>query len=186
MLILDLIIAIPLLYFAYKGAVNGLIKEVLNIVGIVLAVFITFNYLDMFTGLIGPMFEEGASFVPFISGTILFVGTLAIVAAIAYGTKEFLKAIKLSSVNRILGATFGILKSSIIVSTVFLLLSGFNIPAEETRKESYLYPAIIYVAPFAYDSVALIYPGAETYSETLKKNVGSYNPLDNIPFLNDK
>lgn len=183
--ILDLIIATPILYFGYKGAVNGFVKEILNIVGIILAIFLTFNYLDAFTGIIAPIFEEGASYVPFLSGVILFVGTLAIVALIAYGTKELLKAVKLSFVNRILGASFGALKSGMIVSAILLLLAGFNIPKDEARGESYLYPYVIYLAPFAYNGVALVYPGAENYTETLKKNIGEYNPLENIPFLNE-
>ncbi|MFD2531153.1 CvpA family protein [Gracilimonas halophila] len=185
MLILDLIIATPLLYFGYKGAVNGLVKEVLNIVGIILAIFLTFNYLDAFTGLIAPMFEEGASYVPFVSGVILFIGTLGVVAVIAYATKEFLKAIKLSIVNRILGGVFGALKSGLVVSAVLLLLAGFNVPSDEAREESYLYPAVIYLAPLTYNTVALVYPGAENYSQTLKENIGEYNPLENIPFLNE-
>lgn len=185
MLILDLIIATPILYFGYKGAVNGLVKEVLNIVAIILAVFLTFNYLDAFTGIIAPLFEEGASYVPFVSGAILFIGTIGIVALIAYATKELLKAVKLSLVNRILGATFGALKSGLVVSAVLLLLAGFNVPGEQARDESYLYPYVIYLAPLTYNGVALVYPGAENYTETLKSNISDHNPLENIPFLND-
>ena len=185
MLILDLIIATPILYFGYKGAVNGLVKEVLNIVGIILAIFLTFNYLDAFTGILEPLFEIGASYVPFVSGVVLFVGTLGVVALIAYATKELLKVVKLSMVNRILGASFGALKSGMVVSAILLLLAGFNIPGEEARNDSYLYPAVIYLAPYTYNGVALIYPGAENYTETLKENIGEYNPLENIPFLND-
>lgn len=186
MLILDLIILIPILYFAYKGAVNGLVKEVLNIVGIILAIFITFNYLDMFSGIIAPLFDEGASFIPFLSGALLFIGTLGIVALIAYAAKEFLKAIKLSSINRILGAVFGGLKSALIVSTILLLLAGFNLPGEQARKQSYLYSYIIYVAPAAYNVVAVVYPGAENYSKTLSENLENYNPIKNLPFLNNQ
>lgn len=184
MLILDLIIAIPILYFGYKGAVNGLVKEVLNIVAIVLAIFLTFNYLDVFTGLLAPLFEEGSSILPFVSGALLFIGTLGIVALIAYGTKEFLKVIKLSTVNRILGGLFGALKSAMIVSAILLLLAGFNFPDEKARNDSYLYPLVIFVAPATYNTVAVIYPGAENFTETLHENLGSYNPIDNLPFLN--
>lgn len=185
MSLLDLIIAVPLLYFAYKGAVNGLVKEVLNIVAIILAVFLTFNYLDVFAGVIAPLFEEGATYVPFISGAILFLGTMAAVALIAYGTKELLKAVKLNMINRILGALFGLLKSALVVSTFLLLMAGFNIPADQAREDSYLYPSVIYVAPAAFNVIAKVYPGAENYTETLKKNIGDYNPLENIPFLNE-
>lgn len=185
MLLLDLIIATPILYFGYKGAINGLVKEVLNIVGIILAVFLTFNYLDTFSGLIAPLFDEDTSYVPFISGAILFLGTLIIVAIIAYGTKEFLKAVKLSIVNRLLGGAFGALKSGMVVSAILLLLAGFNVPGEEAREESYLYPFVIYIAPVTYNTVATVWPGAEDYSQTLRNNLSTYNPIENLPFLND-
>lgn len=184
MLILDLIIAAPILYFGYKGAVNGLVKEVLNIVAMILAIFLTFNYLDVFAGIIAPMFEENASYVPFVSGAILFVGTLMIVGLIAYATKEFLKVIKLSTVNRALGAVFGALKVGMVVSAILMLLAGFNIPGKEARDDSFLYPLVIYVAPVTYNIVAVIYPGAENFSETLQENMSSYNPIENLPFLN--
>jgi membrane protein required for colicin V production len=184
--ILDLIIAVPLLYFAYKGAMNGLVKEVLNIVGITLAVFLTFKYMDALSAIIKPFFEDDAApYIPFLSAAVLFIGTLLIVALIGYLTKELLKAVKLSSVNRILGATFGILKSGIVISTIILLLSGFNIPKEEVRDDSLFYPYIIYLGPWTYEAVAFIYPGAEGFTDNLKENLSQYNPVENIPFLND-
>ncbi|MFN1835578.1 CvpA family protein [Balneola sp. MJW-20] len=185
MLILDLIIGIPILYFAYKGAMNGLVKEVLNIIGIILAVFLTFNYLDAFTDIINPLFNEGSPYVPFISGAILFTGTLLVVAAIAYGTKELLEAVKLGIVNRFLGGVFGALKCGIVVSTVLLLLAGFNIPSDQSRSDSYLYSYVIYLGPWTYNTVALVYPGAEDYTKTLRANLDKYNPAENIPFINN-
>lgn len=183
---LDLLIAIPLLYFIYKGAVNGIVKEILNIVGITLAVFLTFNYMDAFSIIIAPFFEESASsYIPFLSAAILFIGTLTVVAIIGYLTKEFLKAIKLSTVNRVLGALFGLIKSGLIVSTILLLAAGFNIPKEEVRNESILYPYIIYLGPWAYDAVAVIYPGAESFTDTIQENLSNYNPIDNLPIIND-
>lgn len=184
--ILDLIIAIPLLYFGYKGVVNGIVKEVLNIVGITLAVFLTFKYMDGLSVIIRPFFEdESAAYIPFLSAALLFIGTMALVALIAYLTKELLKAVKLNMLNRILGAIFGVLKSGMVVSTILLLLAGFNVPKEEVRNESLLYPYIIYIGPWTYEAVAFIYPGAEGFTENLQENLGKYNPVENIPFLND-
>lgn len=184
--ILDLIIAVPLLYFMYKGAVNGIVKEILNIVGIILAVFLTFNYMDALSIIIAPFFEEDASpYIPFLSAAVLFLGTLIIIAIIGYLTKELLKAVKLSTVNRVLGALFGLVKSGLIISTILLLMAGFNVPKEEVRDESLLYPYIIYLGPWAYDAVALIYPGAEDYTQTIQENLSKYNPIENLPIIND-
>ena len=184
--ILDLIIAVPLLYFAYKGAVNGFVKEVLNIIGITLAIFLTFKYMDALSVLIEPFFEDqAAAYIPFLSAALLFIGTLCVVGLVAYLTKELLKAVKLSAVNRLLGAAFGILKSGMIISTILLLLAGFNIPKEEVRDNSILYPYIIYLGPWTYEAVAFIYPGAEGYTETIQENLSKYNPVKNLPFLNE-
>ena len=184
--ILDLIIAAPLLYFGYKGAVNGLVKEVLNIIGITLAIFFTFKYMDSLKILIDPFFEDpNAAYIPFLSAALVFIGTLSVVAITAYLIKEALKAVKLSVVNRILGAVFGVLKSGMIISTILLLMAGFNIPKDEVRDSSYLYPYIIYLGPWTYEAVATIYPGAESYSETIQENLSKYNPVNNLPFIND-
>ena len=183
--IIDFIIAVPLLYFAYKGAMNGIVKEILSIVGIILAVFLTFRYMDALSILIEPFFEDAAAYIPFLSATVLFIGTLSIIALIAYLTKELLKTVKLNAVNRVLGAAFGILKSGMVISTVLLLMAGFNIPKEEVRDKSLLYPYIIYLGPWAYNAIAIIYPGAKGFSENLRENLSKYNPVDNLPFLKD-
>lgn len=181
--LIDFLILIPIVYFAYRGFANGFIKEVLSIVGIILGVFLTFQYMDPVSTTIKPLFEEGASFVPFISAIIIFVGTLSLVHLVAYISKKFLETIKLNFVNRIAGAVFGFLKSGIVVSAILLILAGFSIPSEEARKSSATYSYVIYLAPWAYDSVAAIYPGAEDFTTTIQKTLKQYNPIENFPFL---
>lgn len=171
----------------YKGIMNGIVKELLNIVGIVLAIFLTFKYMDVLSGMIAPFFEEEASsYIPFISAVILFIGTMLVIALINYLSKELLKVVKLSMVNRILGGMFGILKSGLVISTILLLLAGFNFPKKEVRDDSLLYPYVIYLGPWAYEVVATVYPGAEGYTETIKENLSNYNPVENLPIINDK
>ena len=181
--LLDLLILLPLLYFGYKGFVNGLIHEVLSIVGIILAVFLTFEYMDAMNSLIGPMFDGNDSYIPFISGAILFVGTIGAVQLIAHLSKKLLEAIKLNFINRLAGTAFGVLKSGIIVSALLLLLAGFNLPSEQARQESMTYSTIVYLAPLAYDGVATVYPGAENFSDTIRNTLEEYNPINNFPTL---
>ena len=115
--IVDIFIGLPLLYLAYKGAVNGIVKEILNIVGLVLAVYITFNYMDTAATYVAALFEDGAqSFIPFLAGALLFIIVLSLVSLIAYWTREWLDAVKLGTVNRFLGSLFGILKGSVFFS----------------------------------------------------------------------
>lgn len=181
--LLDLLIVLPLFYFSYRGFVNGIIKEVLSIVGIILAVFLTFEYMDAMSVIVRPFFSENVSYIPFISGALLFIGTVAGVQLVAYLSKKFLEAINLNFVNRLAGLGFGFLKSGILVSAILLILAGFNVPSEETRKGSLTYSPVIYLAPLAFDAVATIYPGATNFSDTIEQTLDEYNPIDNFPTL---
>lgn len=181
--LLDFLILIPISYFCYRGFVNGIIKEVLSIVGIILAVFLSFQYMDAVGSLIRPLFSENAGYIPFISGALIFITTVSAVQLIAFLTKKFLETVKLNFVNRLAGLGFGFLKSGIIISAVLLILAGFNLPSQQARDDSLAYPYIIYLAPWTYDAVALIYPGAEYFSETVSKTLDQYNPIENFPTL---
>lgn len=181
--LLDVVILLPLLYFGYRGFVNGFIKEVLSILGIVLAVFLTFEYMNTVTALIRPYFSGEASYIPFVAGAILFIGTIAVVQLLAHLFKKALEAVNLNFLNRLSGMAFGVIKSGIVVSAVLLLLAGFNQPSEQSRQESMTYSTVVYFAPLAYDMVATIYPGAENFSQTIRKTLDEYNPIQDFPTL---
>ncbi|HLR30869.1 MAG TPA: CvpA family protein, partial [Fodinibius sp.] len=93
--ILDLLILLPIAFFAYRGFKNGLIREVLGIVGIVLGVFLAFRYMDEAGAYIQPFFGEYVEYVPFVAAFIIFIGTLVVVNVLALMTKKVLDAIQL-------------------------------------------------------------------------------------------
>jgi membrane protein required for colicin V production len=182
---LDFLILLPILFFAWRGFVNGLIKEVLSIAGIVLAVWLTFAYMDLFTSLIEPFFEGESSYIPVISATIIFLGTLGIVHLLAYLANRALEAVNLTAINRSLGLGFGALKSGIVISALLLLLAGFDLPSDQMREDSLTYSYVIYLAPLAYDAVTGLYPGADNFAETVTKTLGEYNPIQKLPIFQD-
>ena len=183
--IVDIVIGVPLLFLAYKGAVNGIVKEILNIVGLVLAVYITFNYMDIAATYVAALFEDGTqSFIPFLAGALLFIIVLSIISLIAYWTREWLDAVKLGTVNRFLGSLFGMFKGAILMSAIFLLLAGFQVPREDLREQSILYPYVIQAAPVSYNVITAVYPGAENFTDTIRKTLENYNPVDKLPVIN--
>lgn len=175
---LDLLILLPLVFFCYRGFVNGLIQEVLSIIGIILAVFLTFQYRDAVSAVLQPFFAPDSTIVPFASAAIIFLGTVAVVGIVAFFSKKILQAIHLNFINRLAGMAFGLLKSGIIISAILIILSAFAVPSEESRKESFLYPYIIPLAPWAYNSVASVYPGAEDFSDIFDQD----HSLEQLPF----
>ena len=174
--LLDFLIFIPILYFCYRGARNGLIGEFFAMAGIILAVFLTFHYMNEVAAQIRPLFEGDPNYLPFVAGAIIFFGTLIVIQFIAYLARRFLEMIKLNAINRILGFFFGMLKGGIIVSAILLILAGFNQPSQQSREDSVTYSYIIYLAPWAYNAVA-----TENFSRTIQNTLNEYTPIENFP-----
>ncbi len=180
--LLDLFILVPIGYFAYKGFTSGFIKEVLGIAGIILAVYVTFKYMKPVSAVAEPLFTNPDT-ATIVTGVVLFVGIVAITQFLAYTTKKFLELLKINFINRIAGLCFGVLKSGIVVSAVLLLLAGFNMPAEDSREDSFSYPIVIVMAPAAFDMIATVVPGADNFIATIEEAIEENNPIRTLPIF---
>jgi membrane protein required for colicin V production len=76
------------------------------------------------------------------------------------------------------------LKGAILMSAIFLLLAGFQVPREDLREQSILYPYVIQAAPVSYNVITAVYPGAENFTDTIRKTLENYNPVDKLPVIN--
>ena len=175
--VIDLIILIPIGYFAVMGFKNGLVRELLGIAGIILSIFITFHYMNVLAEIINSYALIDTEYAPYVSGIFIFIGTLAAVQIVAWLIKKFLEKVYLSTINRMLGAVFGILKSSIIISALLLLLAGLKLPSEDIRNDSISYPYLVQTAPLAYNTIALLYPETKEFAKTIKDTLKEYNPI---------
>jgi membrane protein required for colicin V production len=174
--ILDLLILIPILYFCYRGVRNGFIGEVLGIAAIILAIFLTFHFMDGLAGLISTFIHGNPNYLPFVAGAIIFLGTLILLQILALWIMRFLKFIRLNTLNRTLGFFFGLFKGAIIVSAVLILLAGFNQPSQRARNHSVSYSYIIYLAPWAYNTIS-----GKNFSATIHNTLQKYTPIKNFP-----
>ncbi len=171
--LLDFLIIIPVLLFAFSGIKNGLIGEVLGIAGLIAAIYLTFEYMDEAAEIIRPLFNTDETYVIFIAAAIIFIITLIIAQLIDFLAAKFLKVVRLYTINRILGFFFGMIKGAIIVSALLLILAGFQIPSEQSREESATYSYIVYLAPWAYNLIA-DENFTNTIEETFERSVESF------------
>jgi len=186
--IIDLVILIIFVLFAIRGYVNGFIKEALGIVGLFLAVFLTFKYMDegsKWLEFIQPYLFMGKSYLPFLAGALIFILVLVFISITGYMLTRFVQAIHLSIPNRILGSVAALIKSGILISAVLLILAGFNVPDPPSRRESVSYPYVIHMAPWAYDLVATVWPGAANFTNTISKTLNKNNPLNEFPIFDN-
>lgn len=166
MSLLDLGILATLTLFAIFGFRNGIVRELLTIIGLVVAIYVAFRFMEDAALWLSQLTSQTLSAeVTLVTGLILFTVTFILFLLLAFLIRRFLEAIHLNIINRILGFIFGGLKAGIAVSAILLLLGLFGVPDEETRQESIVYPRILKVAPAAYDLIAGVLPGSGQFME---------------------
>ncbi len=180
---LDIILLILLGYFAYKGFTTGLIRELFGIIGVTLAVLLTFVLMDDMKSILQFVGFSPGDYLSVIAGLILFFGTVLFTRFLANILHKMMEIVSLNMVNQIFGMLFGALKTGIVISAMLLLLLVFNLPPENTRNESAVYPKIIYLAPAVYDIASAVYPGAEDLITIIEKNIKENNPLKELPLF---
>jgi len=147
MALIDFFLLIPLLWFGFKGAKNGAIKEVTNLVAIIIGVVVASrfshflgNFLNLETGYAGIIY--------FAITFIVVIGMLFLAGRII---TKFIHMIMLGWLNRILGVVFAVAKTMLILSVVIFYFNKIDrnetILPEESRNASLLFRPIERVAP---------------------------------------
>lgn len=179
MSLLDLFILIPILFFSIKGIKNGLVGEVLGIVGLVAAVYFTFEYMDEVADVLRSFSGGSGSYYVFLAAALIFILTLIAAQLLDYLASNFFKIIRFQTVNRIFGFFFGLLKGAIIVSAILIILAGFQYPSQQTRQQSLTYSYVVYIAPWAYNTVA-----DQNFADTIEDAIE--DTIEDFPILNNK
>lgn len=180
--ILDLIILLPIAYVAYRGFVNGFFREVFGILGIIIAVYLTFHYMAAVASIITPYVENDDHAV-IITGIVMFIGIIVVVQVIGFMFERFFEAAKLGIINKLAGMIFGALKSALFISTILLLLAGIGIPSDETTSKSASYPYVITVAPATFDLIAELLPGTKDFIDTIEETIQENNSIRDLPIF---
>src|SRR5438105_4595016 len=111
---IDIILVIPLLWGLYKGFTKGLIIELASIIALGLAIWGGIKFSDLLTEYIHEHFSWNIKYLPVISFSIIFLGILIGVYAIAKLIEKLAKAVALGFVNKLAGGIFGMLKFGLI------------------------------------------------------------------------
>lgn len=166
--LLDIIIALPLLWGAYRGFKRGLIFEIFMIVGLVMGLYIAFKFSGLINGWVGKLVDAESAFIPYLSFTIVFASILLIMIFLAKFLEKVLSIGSLNIFNKVAGAVFGLAKFALIVSVILWLLKSlephWNFINQNTKKESLLYEPVLKTATF-------LTPALQDIKEEFKSNL---------------
>ena len=156
--VVDVVLIVFILVFAFKGTINGFITEAISILGIILAILCSYMLFE-------PLFKimqaigfgkNGASIGAYILGFLIVYVIFVILGNLIHNT---LQAIHLGWVNKVFGFSFGILKGAVIASVVLWIIISVlpkDMKFVKDIKASSTAQTTLKVLPYLYDRIAAI------------------------------
>lgn len=145
--LLDAFLLFPIAYAAYRGFVNGIVRELFTLAGMVAGFILVLVYLDPAAGWIGELLGTEDKISRLLAGMALFLGAVTLFQLLAVVLKRFLQWVQLNAVNRLLGSLFSVLKTATILSAILFMLGRVGFPDSTLRDESVSLPYIQPLAP---------------------------------------
>lgn len=175
---LDILIAVIVTLPTYFGFRKGFLRKLLGIAGIIAGFILAVKFYPTLAPLMAKVIKENPVFVNVISFLII----IGIVYGASIWLSRFIANLNsgTSLIDKILGTVVGFIQGVLVASVLLYNLSLANMPAEETRKNSLLYPTVSKVAPALFDKVLEYFPGLhELYFEYMNRKQNDTKPADN-------
>lgn len=145
----DIILVIPVLWFAYQGFKRGFVIEFASLAALVLGIYAALYFSGYAAEIITNNFNLGSKYVPVISFIITFVIIVFLVYLVGKLLEKVINMVALGFLNKLAGGIFGILKAALFMSIVLVILNHFNANLISTEKKqgSLFYTPIEVIAP---------------------------------------
>jgi len=157
MAIIDIILAVLLLFGLIRGFLKGFFVEVASLIALVAGVYGAIHFSNFAAEFLESKVEWDEKYINIVSFAITFV---IIVLAIALAGKALTKLANFAAlgiVNKLLGSVFGLLKIAMILSVLLIVFENLNSTIsfvdKEEIKQSILYSPVRQLAPTIFPSI---------------------------------
>lgn len=162
---LDIIIAVPLLYGIYKGFTRGLIIEIASLVGLILGIYGGVHFSHKTAAILGDHINLAGNAMQLTSFIVTFFVILTGVYFLAKMIEKVVNLVAMKFINKLGGAAFGLLKMGLILSVFLIVVEALDsrwsfIPAE-LKTTSQLYKPTAAIAPM----VVPVFKDAEWFNQ---------------------
>ena len=149
--ILDIILAIPLLWALYRGFRKGLVYMVASLTALLLGVLGAIRFHGQTGAILSSWFKINPEHLNLVAFAVSFLIIVLIVHTVAFMVDRLIKAVALGFVNRAAGMVFGLFVAAFVVSIVLMPLDAANSRKEfispDTVEGSLLYRPLTKLAP---------------------------------------
>jgi len=152
--LLDILILIPLLLWAYQGYKKGLIISLASLAALILGLYFAFYFSDYTADKLTEYFNISEKYLAIIAFVVTFVVVVIAVVLVGKIIQKFIDVLLLGFLNKAAGAVFGVLKGALYLSILFFVINYFDpnhgLIKDEVRNKSLLYKPVESFAPFLY------------------------------------
>jgi membrane protein required for colicin V production len=133
----DWIIASVFLVSVLVGLLRGVTREIVSLAGWVLGLVLAFFYAER-VGALLPV--EPPTLQTVLGALLILSGVLILAALLGAVLRALMTAVKLSTLDRLLGAAFGFARAALVLGVGVMLASGTHVPEAGWWKQSMLLP----------------------------------------------
>lgn len=148
---LDIILALFLIWAAFRGFTKGFIITVASLLALILGIYGGIHFSGYAVSILAEKLDPDPRHIEIISFAITFVAIVILVHLVAWLVDKLVNAIALGFVNRILGILFNSIKMAFILSVLIGFLNYFDtdnsLISEDVKENSILYKPIAAIAP---------------------------------------
>lgn len=126
--IADLIFLLLALFFVIKGFFRGFISEFMSMAALILGLIAAMAFQNQLSALLKDMIKSD-TFRPIAAFFLLFIGTYILVKLLELLLHNAIEAIKMNSLDRLLGLVWGLLETAVIVLIIVFLIYRFKFKA---------------------------------------------------------
>jgi len=170
---IDLIIALPLIWFGYKGFKNGFVIEATSLAALLFGVFGAYRFSGYTSELLIKQFNLQTEYLSLISFAITFIIIVILIHFLGRLLNKLINAVALGFLNKLSGLVFGIAKYAFIISILLGLMNRFDkeqkLIKPEMRTQSLLYEPLSEFAPWVFPYLNL--EDFEIIEEKARQNV---------------
>ncbi|WP_103021528.1 CvpA family protein [Salinibacter altiplanensis] len=177
--VLDWLILAILLGGLIRGYLVGAVRQAASLLGLVAALLFSVEFMGVVGTLIVESLGLAASVAPLAGFTVLFLGVYLLFFALARLLEQLFDTLSLSFVNRAVGGAVGGAKAALLLSLLFLVLAGLELPEEKTRDDSALYRPVAQLLPKTIEATEAWFPAAKRAADQLGRQVRSR--MDTVP-----
>ncbi|PLX14985.1 MAG: hypothetical protein C0598_00240 [Marinilabiliales bacterium] len=149
--LIDLIILIPVMFFAWSGYRKGLIIEASTLIALILGLYFAIYFSDIAGGFLNKTFQIDQKYMGALSFVVTFIVVVFGVIAIGKALEKIVDVLLLGFLNKLGGAVFGMLKGALFISILIFAFSYFdlekNVFSAEARQQSLFYEPVKSIAP---------------------------------------